>query len=123
MSPKHYPSGPRCPKCERPLPKGDLFRSPSCNFCLFGAEVDRRKLSRSSDPWTSKAAASSVDLSRTLSDALERVRATPLSTASELGAEGVRKRLNDLRNLGLVRTGEPRRCRITGRMAQTWEVV
>lgn len=53
----------------------------------------------------------------------------PKCTAAELdsishGRDGtIRKRLSDLRAKGLARTTGKRKCRITGRNAQTWEAV
>ena len=35
----------------------------------------------------------------------------------------VQRRLNDLRAVGLVANGETRRCKESGRVAQTWRIV
>lgn len=50
----------------------------------------------------------------------------PGCTAAELEAVSglhdgkVRKRLNDLRRAGWAHSGTPRRCQVSGKMAQTW---
>ena len=40
-----------------------------------------------------------------------------------LGLSGAWKRLPELERLGLAERAEPRKCRITGRSAQTWTPV
>ena len=88
------------------------------------SEPDPRELSRTDDPETShKAAREIVEegmVGRMMKVALERVKARPGSTAAELGGGPVRKRLNDLRKLGLVYNRLSRPCSVTGRHALTW---
>ena len=87
-----------------------------------------RELSRREDPATSHLATHQIaaegTLGRMMKQALEALRDSPGSTASELDPRGVgsiiAKRLNDLRKAQLATIGDPRRCRVTGRMAQTW---
>lgn len=93
-------------------------------------ELTPNQLARSSHPDTShKAAAEIVDsgkLQHAMKTAEQWLRQMPHSTASELEeASGltdgkIRKRLNDLKKVGLAEKGEKRRCRVTGRMAYTW---
>lgn len=95
---------------------------------LFG--VSARDLSRREDPSTSKQAARGLiddgKLGNAMKIALHFVRRYPGSTASELdslhGTEwgAVRKRLNDLRKVGLAYTKGTRRCNVTRRSAQIW---
>lgn len=87
-------------------------------------------ISRSSDPETSHCAADEItgdgSRSRMMRLALEVVRANPGCTANELDQlcnckdGAIRKRLTDLEKLGLVKTGEVRKSKVTGKMNQTW---
>lgn len=90
---------------------------------------------RTEHPDTSKRAArelvASGRLGKAMLAALHLARSAPGSTAAELDATGklqgrvrgdgaIRKRLSELRAGGYLRSGDPRVCRVTGRMAQTW---
>lgn len=89
--------------------------------------------SRISDPPTSHEAERDITASgeraRMEAQALEAVRRYPGSTANELDAaygftDGtIRKRLCELRKKGLVRLGDDRKSRITGKKTQTWYAV
>jgi hypothetical protein len=48
--------------------------------------------------------------------------AAEIEAAADVRDGGIRKRLSDLRELGLAETGDDRPCRITGHNAQTWRV-
>lgn len=85
--------------------------------------------SRSSDPETSHLAEKHMKESGAVNAqcryALNTVRAMPGKTAREYGDtsynEGIfHRRLVELERKGLVRRGEPRKCRISGRQAHTW---
>ena len=45
------------------------------------------------------------------------------STAEDIDLTELRRRLTDLLNQGRVKQGEPRKCRVAGTQAVTWEVV
>ena len=87
-------------------------------------------LARADDPDTSYQAASEMALSGALARmariAWDLLVEYPGATASELeevsnfGDGKIRKRLNDLRKEGWAYNQDPRRCLITGKMAQTW---
>lgn len=88
-------------------------------------------LFRSTDPDTSRLAAESIapKLPCLRDWTAECVRQTPHKTQRELGAihcpEDLRKigrRLNECVRLELVRLGVPRKCTVTGKMAQTYYV-
>ena len=89
-----------------------------------------KELARTEDPGTSKKAAeemvASGSLGRRTVEALNHLKHTPGSTATELETRaGVsdgryRKRLNDLRKRGHAKTVGTRKCRVTGRAAQVW---
>lgn len=86
--------------------------------------------SRPSDPSTSHLAEAEItgdgSRARMMRKALELVRTHPGCTANELdqlaGSKdgSIRKRLTDLEKAGLVRTGEVRKSRVTGKLNQTW---
>ena len=90
--------------------------------------IGAHTLSRRADPATSKEAARAVaaTLGETMTIALGWLTAFPGSTASELDEKScqregsIRKRLNDLKLRGLATVGPARKCRVTGRRAQTW---
>jgi hypothetical protein len=91
---------------------------------------DHRKLARRDDPETSHEAAAEMHGSeaqgRLVRIAVAQVCEYPGETAKELerrlGVEDgqLRKRLNDAWRMGLISKGEPRRCTVSGRRAQTW---
>ena len=92
-------------------------------------DLAERPLARPTDPATSHAAA--TEIAPKLSDirawALSLLREHPGMTAVELceaaGIGDVRKvnrRLPELERDGLVRRGEARVCRVTGKRAQPW---
>ncbi len=89
-----------------------------------GFPVDPKTLARKSDPETSRESAETLvqsgELGRQMSRTLLVLRGNPGSTARELGGEGIRKRLNDLRKASRARTGERRVCRVSGQRCQTW---
>ena len=92
-------------------------------------EEIERKLARRGDPSTSKEAARAVAASmpESMVYALSWLTSFPGSTAAELDemstlrGGAIRKRLNDLRRVGLAKTDGIRKCKITGRRAQTWQ--
>jgi hypothetical protein len=104
---------------------------------LFSVFDDcERTRARSSDPDTSVEAAhelvSSGRLNSQCRAVLDALRRLDGSTSAELGqtidlGENSRhvagRRLPDLERRGLVRRGDPRKCRATGRRALTWWVV
>lgn len=88
-------------------------------------------LSRTSHPETSKAAAKEIVESGVLetmeSVALAAVMDMQGATARELdeahshgATNSVGKRLDGLAKKGAIRRGDDRKCKVTGRMAQTW---
>ena len=87
-------------------------------------------IARDTDPATSHQAASEFAQDGTRSNmmevAYELIKSNPGKTAAELeqlsglGDGKVRKRLNDLRHDHRAQTGEPRKCSVTGKKAQTW---
>ena len=91
-------------------------------------ERPAKSLSRARDPLPSHESAdrlvASGELGSMMAGALERVKAAPGSTASELDPAGIgsriSKRLNDLVRSGFIRKGETRACRVTGRKVATW---
>lgn len=115
----------------------------SCRACGAHGSLDAyrtgtptrppKALSRASDPLSSHEAADTLaesgQLGRMMRVTLEMLMAYPGRTVRELetraGVEnGVyRKRLNDLRVASMARTGDPRRCRVTGRTVATWWAV
>jgi hypothetical protein len=92
--------------------------------------IDRKHLARPEHPVTSHQAAAEVvedgTVGRMCEIARSLLRSHPGRTAAELeqlsgyGDGKVRKRLNDLRQEGHAKNGEPKRCSVTGKMAQTW---
>jgi hypothetical protein len=102
----------------------DLFESP-----LIRPSSEARRLARRRHPETSQQAAEEIvgGLGRLQERALEILRLIPGATARELSAFAkdqdpatIRRRLSELARRGLVRTGEPRRCAVTGMRSQTW---
>jgi len=95
------------------------------NLPLWSDQIARRE-----DPTTSHEAAHHLVMTgragRMTQLAVATVKAYPGRTAKELESladldDGqIRKRLNDARNLGLITIGPSRKCRISGRRAQTW---
>ena len=82
---------------------------------------------RNNDPPTSAMAAHEAKdsglVERHQAMCLDAVRAAPGLTAREAEALlGIKahKRLPELRCGGMVRTGRPRRCTVSGRQAMTW---
>lgn len=97
---------------------------------LFALRMQAR--ARNSDPMTSHLAADAVErkgnaaTQRTL--CLAEVRRMPGQTAAEIAAAlGLERhvpsrRLPELREAGLVRNGDARRCDVQGTMALTWRL-
>lgn len=86
-------------------------------------------LARAADPETSKAAARGIvpHLGALQQAAADAVRRWPGRTATELAVNAghadprvFNRRLGECERLGMVRRGEPRRCKATGRQAATW---
>jgi len=87
-------------------------------------------LSRGDDPDTSHQAASEMCASGALGrmariawDLLVEYPGAKASEREEVSSFGdgkIRKRLNDLRRAGWASARDPRRCLITGKLAQTW---
>jgi hypothetical protein len=85
------------------------------------------------DPETSREAAQQLVASPAYEKQLERVlgavKHNPCCTGRELSGcsyidyECVHKRLPELKQRGLVTSGNPRQCGISGRKALTWRVV
>ncbi len=94
------------------------------------ASKDRRRNRRCTDPGTSRGAADDIVADGMLGDmmaiALRLVQQNPGCTSNELdeisgkGEGRIRKRLNDLLRRGLVRHGEPRVSRVSGKHNVTW---
>lgn len=95
--------------------------------------MDVFTISRATDPATSRLAARELTASgnrdRHRLEAYAAVRANPGATARELEAAAgcpdgqIRKRLAELRDAGRIGNGTDRRCRVGGKLSQTWEVV
>jgi len=93
-------------------------------------EPHPRHLHRTGDPSTSGQAADEVvkTVGKRMREALRLVVKNPKATAGELDnlnrtpTGTVRKRLNDLAQIGFVEAGRSRTCRVSGRQAQTWTV-
>lgn len=90
------------------------------------------KLSRKADPVTSQVAAEETrvklnELQRAFLQALHRLgRGTAMEVAASCeghSTESIRKRAHELRNKGLIRVCDQRRCRVTGKQAQVYEEV
>ncbi len=92
--------------------------------------------SRNSDPESSSLAADSVAGSQQQSECRAILEALRTGYAPRTYRElhrivkhripepaEVNRRLDDLRKAGLVRTCERRACRVSGRLAQTWEAI
>jgi len=87
-------------------------------------------LSRWTDPETSWQAAKEITNSGAVGKmqrlALHLIKSNPGRTAKELEQirsldDGkVRKRLAEMERNNMIRRGEPRRCKVTGRRATTW---
>lgn len=112
-----------------PVPRHDLFGDES-----EWDTVKPNPLVRSRDPETSHAAAAGIQADGTLDHdlalAFQCVKEQPGSTATELEdhycvRDGkIRKRLAQLADSrGVIRRGPARKCRVTGKTAQTWEIV
>lgn len=94
-----------------------------------GADGGARVLARSGDPSTSQAAAAATlaTVSEVQEWAASCVRKMPGKTQRELAARyckddprKIGRRLSECERLCLVRRGEARKCRVSGRMAETW---
>ena len=90
--------------------------------------IHPRELARSDDPPTSHLAAEQIieSLGDHMHRAYELLCGNPGSTAAELdfinaSPDGkVRKRLNDLRKVGLAFTDGTKRCAVSGRTSYRW---
>jgi len=90
----------------------------------------RSPIARLTDPETSHKAAEEITASGTRDEqaemVLNMVRSRPGLTSRELAEQFnvsryiPGRRLSELRDLGLVHEGNPRRCRISGKRALTW---
>lgn len=87
------------------------------------------QLARSSDPETSKQAAREIVpvIGERQAFAAECVRNVPGLTQGELDTaypcsdpRRIGRRLNECERLGLVRRGESRKCKVSGKVCQTW---
>lgn len=96
---------------------------------LFDVPVRHR--ARSTDPGTSHRAAEEIrsSLGELIHTAANLVSRYPGSTATELAQHGgypdprvINRRLSEAEKVGLIRRGEARICRVTGRRALTWTV-
>lgn len=105
-----------------PPPAGSLWHEGSF------AEL-RETLARKTDPETSHAAASGIapHLGALQQAAADAVRRWPGRTATELAVNAghadprvFNRRLGECERFGMVRRGEPRACKATGRQAATW---
>lgn len=92
----------------------------------FARDMEVKRLSRCTDPETSKKAAATLALDNMRGRALDAVRTHPGWTARELDQHcgwDVHKRLCELARLELIRRGDTRKCRATGFSAGTWYAV
>ena len=95
---------------------------------LPGTYPDPKALARRHDPVTSRLGAESIeaDLPRLHRETLAAVRANPGLTQLELdtnyrhSTRVFGRRLNEVAKRGLIRRGEKRKCRVSGRLAETW---
>lgn len=106
--------------------------STQVDVAMTGGLFDYLKLRRNSDPATSSLSAAGIlgQLGWLQHRARRAVHDWPGSTAQELArrlGDGdpriINRRLNEIEKMGLVRRGQTRKCRVTGRMAVTWEEV
>jgi len=97
---------------------------------LDWAETNR---ARSSDPITSKIAESELNLTVRCKQFLDALKKMGPSTANEVAQQvapnnpglfgSIRRRASDLHKLGIVRVVERRRCKVTNKFVNVYEVV